>query len=163
MALRLVRLLRRGLYRPDLGLPTIYSNPTVAQLSEALSAQREEAQDGDHLLIEPVLSTFRALIEQIEKPEPRPVERQNNLGNDPVTAVLTGSTGTIGTFLLRALLDKPGIDHVYCLNRSKDGGNAVQKIRMAERGLEIAGLGPESHIPPSRFQPAAPRPGRKYV
>lgn len=138
MALRLVRLLRRGLQRPDLGLSTIYSNPTVAQLSEVLSAQREEAQDDENLLMEPMLRTFRALVEKIEKPEPLPVGRR--ISNEPVTAVLTGSTGTIGTFLLRSLLDKPGIDHVYCLNRSKDGGSAVQKVRMAERGLEIADL-----------------------
>lgn len=138
MALRLIRLLRRGLHRSNLGLSTIYSNPTVAQLSTALLAQRDEPKDDDALLIKPLLSTYCALIEQIPKPKDAHFGRRPS--GIPVTAVLTGSTGTVGTFLLRALLDRPGIDRVYCLNRSEDGGYAVQKLRMTERGLNVADL-----------------------
>ncbi|KUI66302.1 Linear gramicidin synthase subunit D [Cytospora mali] len=138
MALRLIRLLRRGLHRPDLGLSTIYSNPTVTQLSTALLAEKDEHKDGDALLMKPLLSTYRALIEQIPKPDN--VHAAGKPRGVPVTAVLTGSTGTVGTFLLRALLDRPGIDRVYCLNRSEDGGYAAQKLRMTERGLNVADL-----------------------
>ncbi|ROW16995.1 hypothetical protein VPNG_01418 [Cytospora leucostoma] len=138
MALRLLRLLRRALHRPDLGLSTIYSNPTVEQLGAALFAKRDEPLDNEASLIKPLLSTYRALIEQIPKPE----DALDNRGPSgiPVSALLTGSTGTVGTFLLRALLDRPGIDRVYCLNRSEDGGYGAQKLRMTDRGLDVADL-----------------------
>lgn len=138
MTLRLIRLLRRGLHRPDLGLSTIYSNPTVDQLSTALLAQKDERRDDDASLMKSLLSTYRALIEQM--PKPKNVHAVSKPRGVPVTAVLTGSTGTVGTFLLRALLDRPGISRVYCLNRSEDGGYAAQKLRMAERGLKVADL-----------------------
>lgn len=138
MALQILRLLRRGLYRSDLGLSTLYSNPTISQLSAAiLSVQDDDpGSDGDALLLEPMLKTYSALIEQI----PKPAAVGNGRKDEPITAILTGSTGTVGTFLLRALLDRPGIGHVFCLNRSDDGGRGVQKLRMAERGLASGDL-----------------------
>lgn len=137
MALQILRLLRRGLHRFDLGLSTIYSNPTISQLSAAISAQEDEpGNDGDALLMEPMLKTYRALVEKI----PKPNAVGNSRTDEPVTAILTGSTGTIGTFLLRALLDRPGIGHIFCLNRSEDGGRGVQKLRMTERGLNLGDL-----------------------
>jgi thioester reductase-like protein/aryl carrier-like protein len=132
MALQILRRLRRGLHRPDLGLSTIYSNPSVAQLSTAITAQEGEPdKNDDALLMQPMFSTYRSLLEQI--PKPKLLEKVYQ--DTPVTAVLTGSTGTVGTFLLQALLDRPGIEHVFCLNRSEDGGRAAQKLRMAERGI----------------------------
>lgn len=89
---RIARLLRRGLHRPDLGLSIVYSNPTVAQLSEVLTAQRKESPDDDSLLMELMVSTFRSLPQQIENPESLPVARRSI--NEPVAGVLTGSTGT---------------------------------------------------------------------
>lgn len=139
MALRLIRILRRGLHRPDLGLSTIYSNPTVAQLSTALFNQGGVQEESDALLMAPLLGTHRALIEQIPKSKPLEVGTLT-IKDEPATALLTGSTGTIGTYLLRALLDRPGISRVYCLNRSQDGGSATQEIRMVERGLSVADL-----------------------
>lgn len=59
---------------------------------------------------------------------------------EQVTVILTGSTGTVGTFLLRALLDSPDIEHVVCLNRSRDGGRAAQVQRFAAAELETRDL-----------------------
>lgn len=137
MALQILRLLRRGLHRPDIGLSTIYSNPSVAQLSTAIAAQEGESdKNDDDSLMQPMFDTYRALIEQIPKPE-----LLGGVYKDaPITAVLTGSTGTVGTYLLRALLDHPWIRHVFCLNRSDDGGRANQKLRMAERSMKLNDL-----------------------
>lgn len=136
MALQILRRLRRGLHRSDLALSTIYSNPSVAQLSKAINTQKDDSggADSDALLVQPIFDTYRALVEQIPKPETSSGGAEQ--GAAPVTAVLTGSTGTVGTFLLQALLDRPGIDHVFCLNRSVDGGRTTQKLRMAERGMD---------------------------
>lgn len=44
-ALQLTRVLRRGLRRPSIGLSTVYSHPTVSQLTSAiLAAAEDEAQ-----------------------------------------------------------------------------------------------------------------------
>ncbi|PSR80570.1 hypothetical protein BD289DRAFT_440575 [Coniella lustricola] len=142
MALQLIRRLRRGLHRPDLGLSTIYSNPTLKQLTAAISTASEEIlQDSDALLLEPMLKRYRTLLEQIPKAKDGATARQAEPGHSrPLTVVLTGSTGTVGTFLLRALLDQPGIGHIFCLNRSKQGSHAIHEQRLAERGLSVADL-----------------------
>lgn len=139
MALQLIRALRRGLHRPDLGLSTVYSKPRVDQLSTALFHGREDTQTSDASLIDSFFATHRVLIEQIPKP------KQLDFGTLSVkaqsdTVLLTGSTGSIGTYLLRALLDRPGISHVICLNRSEDGGQVIQTERMVARGLNVADL-----------------------
>lgn len=140
MALQILRRLRRGLHRSDLALSTIYSNPSVAQLSRAITTQRDDAgTDSDALLMQPIYDTYRAFVEQI--PKPRGALGGVDSDRDaPVTAVLTGSTGTVGTYLLQVLLDHPGIDHVFCLNRSEDGGRATQRLRMTERGMDPSDL-----------------------
>ncbi|KAJ4394897.1 hypothetical protein N0V93_004117 [Gnomoniopsis smithogilvyi] len=139
MALQLLRALRRGLNRPDLGLSTIYSNPTLSQLAKAVSLQSYSSDD-DVSLMESLLRTYNGLIRQIPKPaSEQPAEHLMHDG--PTTAILTGSTGTIGTFLLYALLNRSSIKHVICLNRSEDGGRAAQKARFAAAGLEVDELG----------------------
>ncbi|ROW08291.1 hypothetical protein VMCG_03193 [Cytospora schulzeri] len=138
MALQLLRMLRRGLHRPDLALSTIYSNPTVSQLQEAITARCHNPPGAkDELSIEPLFKTYNELIQQIPKPT-APAHRASQ--NKPLTILLTGSTGTVGTFLLRALLDNPNIQHVICLNRSEDGGRAAQEKRFAAAGLETGDL-----------------------
>ncbi|PWY82061.1 acetyl-CoA synthetase-like protein [Aspergillus heteromorphus CBS 117.55] len=38
--------------------------------------------------------------------------------SQPQTIILTGSTGTLGSYLLAALLNNPNISHIHCLNRN---------------------------------------------
>lgn len=141
MALQLIRILRRGLHRPDLGLSTIYSNPTVSQLQAAITSGPEwdAHEDSDAKLMEPFLKTYSELIQHL-RGEPEASASANSrheasVRDGPTTVVLTGSTGTIGTFLLRALLSNPKVKHIFCLNRSRDGGRAAQEARLAASGL----------------------------
>lgn len=132
MALQILRKLRRGLHRVDLGLSTIYANPTISQLSSAISSNEDDTGGDDAAMImESMWKTYRGLIEQISRPESIAEQRHQ----EPIRVILTGSTGTVGTFLLRALLDQPGIGQIYCLNRSEDGGRTIQQQRMIERGF----------------------------
>lgn len=132
-ALQLTRALRRNLHWPNLSLPTVYQNPTVPQLTTALLAQKDGTDDRD--LMEPLLATYRGLIQQIPKPEESETAEEGQ-----VDVILTGSTGTLGTYLLHALLDRPGVGHVFCLNRSEDGGRATQLERFTTAGLATDGL-----------------------
>ncbi|KAI0450825.1 male sterility protein-domain-containing protein [Xylaria acuta] len=77
----------------------------------------------------PLLSTYKGLIQQIPAPKSlNPVE------SDSIYLPLTGLTGSLGTLILRALLDRPGINNIFCLNRTADGGRSVQGPRFANVG-----------------------------
>ncbi|KAI1085430.1 acetyl-CoA synthetase-like protein [Whalleya microplaca] len=117
-ALQITRTLRRCLHRPDLALSTIYQNPSVKQLIAAILESNDRTDDRD--IMDPLLSTYTGLIQQI--PIPRSFDP---VKNEPIDVILTGSTGKLGTYMLRALLERPGIGHIFCLNRATDGGRSA--------------------------------------
>lgn len=127
-ALQLTRALRRALRRPGIGLSTVYQNPTIPQLTLALLDQ--SSTPNDHDLMGSLLATYRELVQQIPVPK-LPVSSPT----EPVDVILTGSTGTLGTYTLRALLDRPGIGHIFYLNGSQGGGREIQSYRFAATGL----------------------------
>ncbi|KAI5861204.1 putative NRPS-like enzyme [Durotheca rogersii] len=133
-ALQITRALRRSLHLPTLALSTVYQNPTVSQLTSALLG--EGKGPGDEDIMATFLDTYRGLIHQIPASK-SPFPGQ---GWGLINVILTGSTGTIGRYLLRALLDRPGIGHIFCLNRGKDGGSAAQSSGFASAGLTRDGL-----------------------
>jgi thioester reductase-like protein len=51
-------------------------------------------------------------------------------------ALLTGSTGSLGTQLLEALLAKPNISHVYCLNR-RQNAEEIQNANCRATGFTL--------------------------
>ncbi|KAI1212601.1 putative NRPS-like enzyme [Annulohypoxylon truncatum] len=132
-ALRLTRALRRALHCPHIALSTVYQNPTIAQLTSALLEQNEGPDERD--MMEPLLATYRGLIHQI----PAPKSLAPNTDKD-ANVILTGSTGALGTYILAALLNRPGIGHIFCLNRGQNGGRSVQTNRFAGAGLATENL-----------------------
>ncbi|KAI1460021.1 putative NRPS-like enzyme [Annulohypoxylon moriforme] len=132
-ALRLTRALRRALHSPHISLSTVYQNPTISQLASALLEGNNGPNDRE--LMEPLLATYRGLIHQI--PAPKSLTPNTEKETD---VLLTGSTGTLGTYILAALLSRPGIGHIFCLNRSQDGGHSVQIARFANAGLEAGDI-----------------------
>ncbi|KAK7743245.1 putative NRPS-like protein biosynthetic cluster [Cytospora paraplurivora] len=109
MALQLLRKLRRGLHRPDLGLSTIYSNPTLSQLQDAITSRFEDTPSAkEGLSIEPLFKTYSELIQQIPKPTAAtPADRASQ--NEPLTIILTGSTvRTVAERRRKRLLQRQG-------------------------------------------------------
>lgn len=135
--LQLVRSLRRSFHRPNLGLSTVYQNPTVPQLAAAILEEQGEGQD-ERQAMETLLTTYRGLIHKIPTPQ-NAGNRSNELAG-PCNVILTGSTGTIGTQLLHALLNRDGIGHIFCLNRGVDGGKDIQYKRFAATKIATTGL-----------------------
>ncbi|KAI1641467.1 putative NRPS-like enzyme [Biscogniauxia mediterranea] len=132
-ALQLTRTLKRGLYRPNLALPTIYNNPSVLQLMSAIKT--EDGGTNENEMMTPLLNTYRELIHQITPP------KLIHPNTEPqVDVILTGSTGALGTFMLQSLLTRPDIGHVFCLNRAKDGGRTAQDDRFAAAGFPTDGF-----------------------
>ncbi|KAI0020288.1 putative NRPS-like enzyme [Xylariomycetidae sp. FL0641] len=120
-ALQLTRLLRRAFHRPSLALSTVYQNATIAQLTAILLDQQDDAES-DRSIMEPLLSTYCGLIEQIPKPERNtsaPTHATDE--GEPYDVILTGSRGTLGKSLVRALVAHPSVGHIFCLDRKRAG------------------------------------------
>jgi thioester reductase-like protein len=58
-----------------------------------------------------------------------------------MTVILTGSTGSLGSYLLDSLVHQQDVRKIYCLNRAEDGGRSKQKTESGDRGLDTAGWG----------------------
>jgi nucleoside-diphosphate-sugar epimerase/aryl carrier-like protein len=61
------------------------------------------------------------------------------------TVILTGSTGSLGTYILSGLLNDPKVAKVYCFNRAADAGTR-QRQGFAERWLDASSLKDPSKV-----------------
>ncbi|KAF7562315.1 hypothetical protein G7046_g1833 [Stylonectria norvegica] len=130
-----------GLFSPVIALPliSIYKNPTINRLADYVvgvvsgggldansavgTASREENMSKmiyEHFKLLPQLPNY-----DVPKLETSHV------------VVLTGSTGSLGTYLLGRLLSQPDVSRVYCLNRSADA-QIRQKLAFQDRGLDVS-------------------------
>lgn len=131
-ALVVVRKLRRSLGM-SIPLSTLYTNPSVLtltarivqlldqrQTSEASQeqAQRKERkdliQDYKDMIDKLLLSNFN-----VESNVPPKQEQE--------IVILTGSTGTLGSYVLDSLIRNPTVADIYCLNRAEDGLSTQNK------------------------------------
>jgi len=120
MAIRLVRELRHGLGNADLSVSVVHNNPSVQHLTDYIVGARLEdgAPDSLHQSeIETLLTEYEQDFRHILS------QKSANAGQ---IVVLTGSTGSLGTYLLEALLMCPDISHIYTLNRRKNAKDIYQ-------------------------------------
>lgn len=141
--LQLARALRRSFRRPDLAISTIYKNSTVSQLAAVIYTGNCDGID-ERKVMENLLATYSGLIKGI--PAPKNSDKHPRRDEEPVNVLLTGSTGTVGTYLLRALLDRDGIGRIFCLNRHEDGGRAVQHKNFTAAGLATTELEDDTRV-----------------
>lgn len=133
--LQLLRALRRSLQRPDLALSTIYQNSTISELAEDI-CKGQDSEKNERKVMEGLLVAYKQHVQDLSVSS----ETCTTTASAPVNILLTGSTGTVGRYLLKALLDHPDTGHVFCLNRGEDGGSAAQYESFASAGLSSAGL-----------------------
>lgn len=127
------RALRAGLdaakMETDLTTATIYSHPTLRKLAEHLRSgdgRGSESQDTE---------TTRRILAQYTQEFPSPVNNREEPLFKGQTVLLTGSTGSLGSYLLDALIACPNVNKVIALNRYKDGGREKQESVNLTRGL----------------------------
>ncbi|KAI1375112.1 hypothetical protein F4677DRAFT_460945 [Hypoxylon crocopeplum] len=116
-ALRLVRVLKSSLSQPvEITASTIYKNPSTAQLSGYLWAQLHEEQrptpDDKPLNAQMASQMLANYLPSFDRPRSKEY------------VVLTGSTGSIGPYLLDCLYKNDKVRRVWCLNR---GENSYQR------------------------------------
>lgn len=130
-ALSLTRNLKQATGLSVLAVSTIYANPTMDSLSKAIcevSEQNRKFEAADKRTrqqnIENTIQEYECFIDNIPfhpklDPDGRQKTHESTSGKDQVV-ILTGSTGSLGSYMLQVLLSDPTISHVYCLNRAPD-------------------------------------------
>ena len=140
--IQIARYLRGGLekggIRADgLAPSTIYTHPTIAQLAQGMAYLTQESRASteadENIRVEKISLMLKkhsaGMMAQKKQPSARNTKR-------PQTVLLTGSTGSIGSYVLERLAACESITKIYCLSRSSDP-KQQQDRAMASRGLTI--------------------------
>ena len=121
----------------------LYKNSTVKSLSGAIFRKANAAYDTNDERTPSNQEAVDALIEEYSHFETMSSEPRETLSRGTVdqslqlNVILTGSTGSLGSCILLALLAKPKVAHIYCLNRAEDA--KVRQFRLlSEQGLDAS-------------------------
>lgn len=131
--LRLGQILQASLKsaRPDLGAafgsPQLYSLPTIVHLTEYVSNLLQGQESAPATGVEENDSDREARIANL-------VGKYSDDLGESHAVIITGSTGSLGAYLLYELLRDLSVAKIYCLNRSADAGPR-QLQGMKEKGL----------------------------
>ncbi|KAF3068911.1 Linear gramicidin synthase subunit D [Daldinia childiae] len=123
--LRLCRNLRSKTNVEDLKPITIYSNPTPIRLAKAIQKaakgheQSSNEQDTRRSSLEETLTLFTRRIDELAEIQSQTAGREQGKATSNV-CIVTGTTGSIGAYILRALMENEHIGTIYCLNRGPD-------------------------------------------
>ncbi|EME39171.1 hypothetical protein DOTSEDRAFT_75050 [Dothistroma septosporum NZE10] len=112
----------------------LYNNPTVTCIAQAIMSHvnptgHETTSNSDDAISKMIqeYGHFDNLSPQTKDtidPVTRSVDNQSNV-------ILTGSTGSLGCYILLTLLASPKVGQVYCINRAEDA-KARQRSSMAQ-------------------------------
>ncbi|KAL8953437.1 MAG: hypothetical protein Q9222_000711 [Ikaeria aurantiellina] len=108
-----------GMKHDGLAPSTVYLNPTIAKLTATIQELGMESQISEFEKEEGRAVQMRSMLEKYSPPIaslPVTSERQKR----PRTILITGSTGSLGTYLLDIFAANELITKIYCLNRSPD-------------------------------------------
>lgn len=112
---------------------TIYVNPTIEKLAVALKdmTATNTSPNGNATSREQLMQeTLTSFVKELPPLNTKKVQPKG-AGH---TVLLTGSTGSLGSYLLHTLLESPSVTKVYCLNRRAEA-KEQQAIANASREL----------------------------
>jgi thioester reductase-like protein len=125
---RIVKTLDLGPRASEVAGNVCFEHPNVAALASFLSALRsggtyEKRTETDEM---------QALIDRYGS---FGLQRVTDAGA-PRVVLLTGATGSLGAHILATLLQTPGVEKIYCLNRGSDPqGRTLESLKL--RGLSM--------------------------
>jgi thioester reductase-like protein len=116
---------------------TIYAHPNIIGLARYL-------QSGDQIDSNETLTrrqaTMEALVRKSTEELRLPIQPSSPwTAQKGYTVILTGSTGSLGNYLLQELIAAPAVLRIYCFNRSNDAASRQQRAfiyRGAEANFE---------------------------
>ncbi|KAL3420250.1 L-aminoadipate-semialdehyde dehydrogenase (nonribosomal peptide synthetase) [Phlyctema vagabunda] len=131
----LVRNLRAVVNQDDsISASTIYGNPTIEKLSRAVYTISHPDAANDRNLAQETLQEMRQMIDKYTTDLPQR-EALPRTSDAETSVILTGSTGSLGSYLLEKLVSLPHIKKIFCFNRALDG-RAKQTEASGARGLK---------------------------
>ena len=129
----------------------MYTNPTIRSLSKMIQHRlnsrdlSEESDDPEQSRVARMASLVHKYTKGLS-PAPLQIDKSlldSKQLDSKLTVVLTGSMGSLGTHLLRCLLDDPKVGKIYCLNRTS---NAREKQEESFKHLGLPLLPKSSRI-----------------
>lgn len=124
---------------PQITAQHIYAHSTVTQLAQFLL----KTISGDSLVSIPRHERIRSMVAKYT--EDIPIRPRSPAQLPPTsTVILTGSTGSLGAYLLHTLLTNENVSKVYCFNRSDAQSRQIQSF--IEKGLDAAPLSDTSRV-----------------
>ncbi|KAI5919523.1 hypothetical protein F4810DRAFT_724576 [Camillea tinctor] len=112
----------------------IYSATTIRRMAEALAALEAGNGEFGKILASTSHEEMEKLVADFENQLPPPIKEQHAPRSTDNTVILTGSTGSLGSYMLASLLSRPDTKKIYCLNRSADAKTKQEKS-LSSRGL----------------------------
>ena len=109
---------------------TVYANPTAAKLANALHQMSGHTAEASGKLEEQRIKKMEETLNKYSQELPKAAVKDD----EKLTVILTGSTGSLGSYLLDALLSSDRVSKIICLNRGVHSEDK-QKTSMASRGL----------------------------
>lgn len=122
----------------------VYSHPSLNELSDHLSKKAKSAPqdrnsenksaDSDEAGRNSKLKDMESLLNKYVQTLPIGNQRHQSPVNEGTTVLLTGSTGSLGSYLLNQLSNDPNVRYIICLDRTS---SAAEKHRETgpKRGL----------------------------
>ncbi|KAL1847203.1 putative NRPS-like protein biosynthetic cluster [Paecilomyces lecythidis] len=117
----------------------IYSSPAAADLAQSLSKlinSGKDALNGSRSDYGQRSTRIQQVLDKYIAALPTSLDVEDKPKPNSSTVILTGSTGSLGSYLLTTLLSSSDVSKVICLNRSADGERR-QKASHNARGLPI--------------------------
>lgn len=99
---------------------TIYLNPTICKLAIAVQFLADHCEAASEGLEKERISKMEELLAKYSHSLPQPKNNTAQRQEQELTVILTGSTGSPGSYLLDCLLANPQVTKVICLNRGVD-------------------------------------------
>ncbi|KAG7091792.1 putative NRPS-like protein biosynthetic cluster [Marasmius oreades] len=119
----------------------VYEYPTINRLSTFVFSLAVGGMAPAPLDDEAKKLVMHELLERYSKdfPASRPGDGATVHGSEKVV-LLTGSTGSLGSYVLHSLIKDPAVKHVYVLNRSHKEQDTVARLRKSfeQRGLDAS-------------------------
>ncbi|KAJ5257252.1 hypothetical protein N7478_013356 [Penicillium angulare] len=140
MTIQIAKNLQRGILQRLPGLKsggidaqTIYSNPTVKLLAQFIVNLTE----GKEQWGVPREEKIQKLVDKHTSDLPKRGLATREGASSPSTVILTGSTGSLGTYILHSLLSSGSVSKVYCFNRSDAEQRQKKSFREKRLALDL--------------------------